>query len=243
MKAKEARQLGREIKSQLDAENIEAAYSLIETILLKKTPFRILDLVAEEIAKGENPNLSEFLEKVASEAYIGSWTIIGGILGNNLAEDLFGSLNQAKEYIIRADVWHACDTIGERVLGPAMVSHFPATLELLRTWRKDPNPWPRRALGVGVHVWAKRSRGEATLTERASKLLDFLQPLFIEASMDAVKGVAWGLKSLGRYYPELLSEWLLIQVPKGGYRRTMLTKAITYFPEKSKRKILKLANQ
>lgn len=42
----------------------------------------------------------------------------------------------------------------------------------------------------------------------ARALLDFLGPLFEEREMDAVKGVGWGLKTLGRYYPDLTASWL-----------------------------------
>ncbi|HEX9616936.1 MAG TPA: hypothetical protein VGA03_05930 [Anaerolineales bacterium] len=40
-------------------------------------------------------------------------------------------------------------------------------------------------------------------------MLDFLAPLFSERETEAVKGVGWGLKTLGRHYPDLVSDWLV----------------------------------
>jgi hypothetical protein len=38
--------------------------------------------------------------------------------------------------------------------------------------------------------------------------------MFEERDVDAIKGVGWGLKTLGRYYPELVSGWLKKQVAR-----------------------------
>ena len=33
--------------------------------------------------------------------------------------------------------------------------------------------------------------------------------MFEEWEMDAVKGVGWGLKTLGKHYPDLVADWLV----------------------------------
>ena len=56
--------------------------------------------------------------------------------------------------------------------------------------------------------------------------------MFAEWDMDAVKGVGWGLKTLGKYYPDLVADWLAQQAVQGQqrYRTLMLRKALTYLP-------------
>ncbi len=92
---------------------------------------------------------------------------------------------------IVGDFWYVPDILGERVPGPALVANFGPSLELLVPWRKDDNRWVRRAAGVSVHFWAKRSRGAAELGDKAKKLLNFLKPLFEDWNIDAVKGIGW----------------------------------------------------
>ena len=86
---------------------------------------------------------------------------------------------------------------------------------------------------MAVHFWAKRSRGAPDLVPRAEELLAFLEPLFGEWEMDAVRGVGWGLKTLGRYYPEQVACWLATDVVPGErrHRALMLRKALTYLSE------------
>jgi hypothetical protein len=109
-------------------------------------------------------------------------------------------------------------------------------LEHLRTWREDESAWVRRAVGVAVHFWAKRSRGAPALRPQAEALLSLLAPMFGEWEMDAVKGVGWGLKTLGRHYPELLADWLSQEIVPGQrrHRALMLRKALTYLSDEQR---------
>jgi hypothetical protein len=54
--------------------------------------------------------------------------------------------------------------------------------------------------------------------------------------MQAVKGIGWGLKTLGRYYPDLMSDWLTVLVlqEKRPHRVIMLRKACTYLPDEQR---------
>jgi hypothetical protein len=150
-----------------------------------------------------------------------------------LDRDLAGALARCRDFVVAADVWHGADTLGEGVAGEALVVHFAPTLDLLAPWRTDPNPWVRRAIGTGAHFWAKRSRGVAELVPQAERLLAFLEPMFEEWDMSAVKGVGWGLKTLGRYYPDLVADWLATRVVPGQrrHRALMLRKALTYLSD------------
>jgi hypothetical protein len=64
--------------------------------------------------------------------------------------------------------------------------------------------------------------------------------MFSEWEMDAAKGVAWGLKTLGKYYPELVYPCLVDKIsdPHIRYRTIMLRKAMTYLPESQKARIM-----
>ena len=141
-----------------------------------------------------------------------------------------GAFARCRAFIVAADVWYATDILGECVPGPGLVAHFPPALEQLARWREDTNRWVRRTVGISVHFWAKRSHGRAERVPQAQALLNLLEPLFAEWDMDAVKGVGWGLKTLGKYYPDLLADWLAQQaVPRQRrYRTLMLRKALTY---------------
>jgi len=82
----------------------------------------------------------------------------------------------------------------------------------------------RTLASVGV------SRGGQKLAPLAEDLLTFLEPMFEECDMDAIKGIGWGLKTLGEHYPDLVSEWLTEQTihRRRNPRILMLHKARTY---------------
>jgi hypothetical protein len=54
--------------------------------------------------------------------------------------------------------------------------------------------------------------------------------MFGERVMDAAKGVGWGIKTLGRQYPTLVTDWLADRVVPGRqrHRAVMLRKALKY---------------
>jgi hypothetical protein len=54
--------------------------------------------------------------------------------------------------------------------------------------------------------------------------------------MIAVKGVGWGLKTMGRQYPELVTDWLAEQVVPSElrFRTLMLRKALTYLSDEQR---------
>ena len=135
--------------------------------------------------------------------------------------------------MILADIWYATDILGERVPGPALVTDFDRAFAALAPWRADENRWVRRTVGVAVHLWAKRSRGADEYSKQVKQLLTFLEPMFEERDIDAIKGVGWGLKTLGKYYPDLIGDWLTQQKNRP-HRVLMMRKAITYLSKKQR---------
>ncbi|MBN1995024.1 MAG: DNA alkylation repair protein [Anaerolineae bacterium] len=239
MKTKEARELGRRIANLIAQNQIEPAYALLAPILAERTPFAMLRHIGDAVGVGPLKSANDFLDFIAADKTEGGWVIIASALEQQLGRDLTGAFNRCREFIIVADVWYGADTLGEGVPGRALVANFKPALALLKPWREDDNAWVRRIVGVSVHYWAKRSRGAAELTPQAKELLALLEPMFGEWDMDAVKGVGWGLKTMGRKYPGLVTDWLAEQVVPNQrrHRAVMLRKALTYLSGEQRARI------
>jgi hypothetical protein len=232
MDARTADQLGTDIADLLDTGQMDEAEARLAPVLAARTPFRYLDRIGSMVGVGPRAPVDAFLDRIAAGATEGGWPIIGSALGRRLESDLPGALHRCRHFIIAADVWYGADILGERVPGPALVDHFDPMLSLLMPWCLDGERWVRRSVGVAVHFWAKRSRGAPEWADRAQALLDLLDPMFEEREIDAVKGIGWGLKALGRYYPDLVSTWLHDQaaVRRRPHRALLVRKARTYLP-------------
>jgi hypothetical protein len=244
MKAADARDLGRQIAEHIYAGAIESAYALLAPVLAERTPFAKLDLIGEAVGTGLLEPVHAFLDQIAAHKTEGGWVVIGQALGQQLQRDLPGAFDRCRRYIVASDVWYGADILGERVPGPALAIDFDPALERLAAWREDESGWVRRTVGVAVHFWAKRSRGAGELVPRAKALLRFLEPMFEEWEMPAVKGVGWGLKTLGRHYPDLVADWLAGEIvpSERRHRALMLHKALTYLSgEQRKRATKKIA--
>jgi hypothetical protein len=229
-RSRQATELGQSIAALLEEERLAQAYDLLAPVLANRTPFRLLDRIGRAVGAAWSSQADQFLERVADGRAEGSWPVIGSALGQRLGEEPGGALARCRRYIAAADVWYGADILGERVPGPGLVAYFEQTLALLAPWREDENRWVRRATGVAVHFWAKRSLGAPERVAEAEALLAFLEPLFEERGNDAAKGIGWGLKSLGKHYPGQVTAWLRAQLIDQGRRprAIVLRKACTY---------------
>ena len=236
IRTREARELGKRIALFVQDRQVAQAHALLSPVLVERTPFRMLDLIGAAVGAGPPEAVNPFLEHVAAARTEGGWVLIASALRKQLGRDPGGTFARCRAFIVAADVWYATDILGERVPGPALVTDFEPALALLAPWRQDPNRWVRRAVGVSVHFWAKRSRGAAELTAQAEALLASLEPMFEEWDMDAVKGVGWGLKTLGRHYPDLVADWLARQVVQRQrrHRALMLRKAFKFLSDEQR---------
>ena len=230
MNAIEARDLAQQIAARVRAGEIERAYAQLAPILAQRTPFPKLGLIGAGVGDQPGRELTAFLDRIAADRTEGGWVVIGRALGQQLERDLAGAFDRCWCHIIAGDVWYCADILAERVSGPALVAHFGPAVDLLTPWRQDDNVWVRRAVGVAVHFWAKRSRGVLELRHQAEALLGLLKPMFEEWEMDSVKGVGWGLKTLGRHYPDLVADWIATEIVPNQrrHRALMLRKALTY---------------
>jgi hypothetical protein len=240
MKISAARTVGQNLASMLHKGEIAKAYTLLEPILSERTPFPALNQIGCAVGECPLELANALLERIAQEKTMGGWVVIGSALGAQLDREFEAAFSRCRDYIVAADVWYAADILGERLPGPALVDNFDRAVTNLIPWREDPNRWVRRSVGVSVHYWAKKSRGAEILAPCAGELLAFLSPMFSEWELEATKGVAWGLKTLGKYYPQLVSPWLAEKIsdPQISYRAVMLRKATTYLPESQKVRIL-----
>lgn len=234
MNKKEARHLGESVATLVRNGQISKAYEVLSPALAARTQFYKLDCIGEQIGAVTLEMADPLLDYIADSKSEGGWVVIASTLREYLGSDLPGTFNRCREFIIRADIWYGADIQGERVPGPALVSDLEATLDQLKSWRGDTNCWVRRTVGVAVHFWAKRTRGKSP--DQARRILKFLEPMFEEKEIEAVKGLGWGLKTLGRYYPELLADWLAVQVvqKERSYHSVTLRKALTYLSEEQR---------
>ncbi|MBE9507679.1 MAG: DNA alkylation repair protein [Chloroflexi bacterium] len=237
MKAQEARELGGRVAAFVQAGQIDQAYRLLAPVLAERTPFRLLDLIGEAVGAESLEEAGAFLNRIAAEKTEGGWVVIASALRGQLDRDPAGAFYRCRAFVIAADIWYATDILGERVPGPALVADFQPALKLLAPWREDASAWVRRTVGVAAHFWAKRSRGERAA--EAETLLAFLEPMFEEWDMDAVKGVGWGLKTLGRYYPDLVADWLAQQIvpSQRRHRALMLRKTLKYLSDEQRARV------
>lgn len=229
--ASEARAFGTSLAGELQAGSPSSAYRRLAPVLIQRVPFRLLDLIGERITGARTAQVQVFLEEIAGHATMGGWVVIASALRAALKDNFAGSLSACRRFILEADVWYACDCFGERVAGSAMVFDLPTARGILESWKTDGNRWVRRAVGVAGHFWAKRAHGNTDLAGDVVSLLNFYRSLLGEKDPDAAGGVGWALKTLGRYYPEHVSEYLQA-VNEAGVAITPLIrrKALKFLP-------------
>ncbi|MCB9794808.1 MAG: hypothetical protein H6741_19045 [Alphaproteobacteria bacterium] len=197
----------------------------------------MLEKVAQAIAEEglSDDALRQGLLALAATEEEAAWVIIGEALGT-LGGSWGPRLELGSEVIAGAGVWTASDIIGERVAGVCLMDDLHEALGLLTPWRDNASPWVRRALGAGVHRWAKRRAPEEE-GELVCGVLSFLAPVAGEADPEALRGLGWGVKTIARFHPGLVMDWLLARREEGvALRALMVSKALTYMPEDIRRR-------
>lgn len=243
MKVAEVRGVAAAARTALDGGDVDAAFAALAPWLGRRVPFTALDRLGALLAEAPPRALDPLLDRVAAARAIGSWPVIGAALATRLPSARAAAFARTRGYVVQADVWYGADILGERVVGPSLVQDLPATLRLLAAWRDDENRWVRRAIGVGVHVWAKRAAADRAHERDAARILAFVRPMFWERDLDVVKGVGWGLKTIGRRFPALLAGWLTeVRADAAGRRAhpTMLRKALTYLPAAERARVTRV---
>ena len=212
-------------------------------VLNEKTSFQMFDAIGSEIGKralSYKSKYFEFFDLLSNKKLMGGYVVIAQALISLLQDDCRMCFEKAKEYMIEGDEWYVCDTFGERFLGYAMIDHYDKTRSLFQKFIQDDNYWVKRSVGVAAHFFAKRCIDDKKDDKKAADILELLTPLIKERDIRFHKGIGWGLKTLGRYYPHLLVTYMKKQISEKRISAVIIRKCITYLDDVSKNEISQL---
>jgi 3-methyladenine DNA glycosylase AlkD len=222
----------------LSNNNLDAFFDSFRPLLEKKCPFSKLDLIGKTLGlhlKKKPELLIKGFDMLIESNKMGSYVIVSQGLFQLMPENLDLIMEKSRQYIIYGDKWYVCDIFGERSIGMSLVNHFDITLPWIEKYLQDENKWIRRSAGVSIHFFSKRILDQK---ERTIILLNILEPHIEEKQIDIVKGIGWGLKTIGKYHPDILTEFLISQSSKDkNISKTMLRKALTYLPKDKRMEI------
>jgi 3-methyladenine DNA glycosylase AlkD len=233
-----ARNIAEKCGEAINRDDQEGFWSVLNPVLDAKVPFPLLDEIGKRL--GESGKLDKtryfrvFDEIVATEK-MGGYVIVGQALAQFLETELEASIRKAKEIITAGKMWYVCDIVGERVFGQALVAHFESAVSILERMASLEEPEVRRSIGVAVHFFTKRRPEDA---EMLRQLLPFLSLLIEDKRVFVVKGVGWGPKTIGKYQPKLVKEYLQEVLATKRISKLMLQKATAYLDEKTKEKLV-----
>lgn len=213
----------------------------LKPILDSKCPFSKLDLIGKRIGY-KLKNFPEIVVKgfdiLIQYNKMGSYVISSQGLTELLPEKVDLVMEKSREYILFGDKWYVCDIIGERSIGKSLVNYFDITLPWIGRFLEDESNWIKRTAGVSIHFFSKRVINQK---ERTLLLLNILEPHIEEKQIDVVKGIGWGLKTIGKYHPDILTSFLLEQLKMNKkISKILLRKSLTYLPVENKEEIASL---
>jgi len=212
----------------------------LRPILDGECPFQKLDLLGRQIGEATNSvpkKLLKALDRIIDHNAMGGFVIVGQALISLLRNDFDEAMEKSREYIVKGDKWYVTDIIGERSIGQALIEYFDKALPWLRKFLEDENKWVKRSAGVAIHFFSKRIRNEP---EKTKRLLSLVEPHIEVKQADVVKGIGWGLKTIGKYHSEILVPFLKKQLEaKRKLSKLMLRKATAYLTGNEKRVIEK----
>lgn len=224
--------------------NYELVVSTLKPILESKIPFPKLDLLGKIIGQAGVTQPERFFppfDKIIDYNALGSYVIVGQALTYFLKDNFEMVMEKSREYIIKGDEWYFSDTIGHRSLGQALVDYFGQTIPWLETFLRDENKWVRKSVGIAIHCFSHRVLDEP---EKIKRLLNLIEPYLEEKESDVVKGIGWGLKTIGKYHPDILVPFLKKQVQaKKNISKLMMRKALTYLDRNKKIEAEKILNK
>jgi 3-methyladenine DNA glycosylase AlkD len=227
----------------IESGQIDRVWDKLLSVLNERTAFQMLDIIGSKLGESALSHKSKYLEffdLLSAKKLMGGYVIIAQSLISLLQDDCMECFEKAKEYMIEGDEWYVCDTFGERILGYAMIDHFDKTRSLFQEFVCDDNHWVRRSVGVAAHFFAKRCRDDKRDDRKAAEILELLTPQICERDIRILKGIGWGLKTLGRYYPELLVPYMKTQISDKQISAVIIRKCVTYLDEVSRNEILQL---
>jgi len=184
---------------------IDAAVTLLDKrVLKKKVRFPVLEYVAkmlyEAIPTAQHLSLTD---KVMELAEVGRYVITGIILQLRLEKHHKASIQKAAEYIVQGNDWLACDIIGERVMGYALLTEPMKTLPMLKKLAMEENKWLVRCVGVAAHYATKKGLKKQYVEEMFRLLLSFGNT----TDFHTKKGIGWAAKTSARFHPDIIARY------------------------------------
>jgi hypothetical protein len=190
-----------------------------KTVLKKKVKFPLLEYFTTELSLIiPDKKQIAFIDAIIALDEIGSYTIAGKFL-QLLISSYFSTpikvtvtksdkkLNEcfkkAEEYIVKADKWYACDIIGERVFGFALLNYPSKTIPYLIRLSKHTNKWLIRAIGVAGHYAIKKGLQKSN----AEFLFKLLLSLSNTIDFHTKKGIGWAAKTTAKFHPDIIKKY------------------------------------
>ena len=238
MNRKWARRTSEKLVEATNKENHEEFWNILNPILDTKVPFPLLDEIGRllgEAGKHDPAKYFGVFDTIIDTDKMGGYVIVGQALAAFLETELKASINKATEIVSKGQKWYVCDIVGERVLGQGLVSYFEATVPRLKQKTAVDDQEVRRSIGVAVHFFAKRRPEDTKSLEQLVQLLDLLVE---DRRIYVVKGVGWGLKTIGRHQPKLDEGFLEKTLETKRISKLMLRKATKYLDEETKLRLV-----
>ncbi len=238
MNRKWARSTAERLVDAINREDQEEFWSLLNPVLDAKVPFPLLDEIGRLLGEAGKHDPSRYFgvfDTIIASDKMGGYVIVGQALSAFLETELEASINKATETVTKGQKWYVCDIVGERVLGQALVDYFESAIPVLTRKTALEEQEVRRSIGVAVHFFAKRRPKDI---ERMKQLLQLLAFMVEDRRVFVVKGVGWGLKTIGKHQPKLVEDFLKEILETKRISKLMLRKATTYMDEKTKEKLV-----
>jgi 3-methyladenine DNA glycosylase AlkD len=176
----------------------EAVEVLQQQLLVKKVKFPALEAAAHFIASQIPSSEQLFLcEQIMNLHTIGGNVIVGILLQKRLEQSLFETLKIAAQFIIKESVWYACDIIGERVWGVALLTYPNEVLPFLATIKPTDDIWLVRLIGIAGHYAIKKGLS----FEADEVLFQLILNHQNHKSILVKKAIAWSAKTTKRCHP------------------------------------------
>jgi len=238
--SEEIKSIAEKVTKSILASDDMTVVETVRPIIDGECPFQKLDLLGRQIGESASnapEKLLKALDRIIDYNAMGGFVIVGQALISLLRDDFDEVMKKSREYIVKGDRWYVTDIIGERSIGQALVEYFDKTLPWLRKFLKDENKWIKRSAGIAIHFFSKRVQNKP---EKTKRLLSLLEPHIEVKQLDVVKGIGWGLKTIGKYHPEILVPFLKKQLEANRkLSKLMLRKATSYLTGNEKRVIEK----
>lgn len=227
-------ELSKNITEMVSEQRNREGLQLLQPILDSKVKFRKLDELGLALGNGNKHQKDlffTFLDALVDYDAMGGYVIASKSLVPFLNNHLDEVMSKSREYILKGDVWHVCDNMSERSIGQALVDRFDDALPWIRKFLASEKAWLQRSAGVAIHFFSKRVQDKP---EKTNALLKVVEPYVEIKQKNPVKGIGWGLKTIGKHHPEIAKSFLLAQIEQDkDMSKILIRKALTYLPEET----------